>query len=289
MEASKTKYSRLDVEVLSEDRINKLKGLILQILVDTATVCDENNLEYMLAYGTLIGAVRHHGFIPWDDDIDIHMRRKDIPLLEKALKDKYGDKYKFVELRRRPVDFYVIELNGTEAREINADNDAISCGVKIDVFPIDNISSNNFIAKLQDIVMMIATKGFSLRRDFRYPSYTLMNVGDKELRKYYQFRRCLGAVFSILPEKFYEQMFLKFCVTDRRTGVVRLSDTTIHVPYGFFRNTVNLEFEGKMFKCPANYDRYLKLIYGDDYMQLPPEDKREVHSYLKLDLGKYEE
>lgn len=288
MEASKTKYSRLDVEVLSEERIIRLKKLILEILIDVKEVCDENNFEYMLAYGTLLGAVRHKGFIPWDDDVDIHMRREDIPAFERAVKERYGDKYNFIELKRRPVDFFMIEINGTQSREITADNDALVTGVKIDIFPIDNISSNHLLAKIQDIIMLLATKGCSVRRDFKHPSYTLMNVDDDELRKYYKMRRRLGAVASILPEKFYESLFLKFAISHKRTGVVRLSDTTCHIPYGLFRKTVELEFEGHMFKCPVNYDKYLKLIYGDDYMQLPPEDKREIHSYVKLKLGKYE-
>ena len=287
MKKSKSIYSALDIEVLPEEQLAALKRTCLKVLIDIANVCDENNIKYMLAYGTLLGAVRHKGFIPWDDDIDIYVDRRDVFLLRKKIREKYGRKYKFLELKRRPADFYNIELVGTEARQFSADNDEIVTGVKIDLFPLDFVSSNHFIARLQDLVDLVATTSNSLRRDFKHPSKIIMETNDKWLKKYYKKRRMIGAITSIFPERFYEKFFLRFGISHKDTGVIR-ADTNCFVPAEMFEKTTDLEFEGHMFKCPAKYDEYLRLIFGDDYMEIPPESKREIHSYVNLDLGRYE-
>ena len=289
MESSKAIYSRIKLEALSVEKMEKLKKVILQVLIDVTEACDENDIPYFIAYGTLLGAVRHKGYIPWDDDVDIHVRREDVPALEKALKNKFKDKYKFTEVKRRPINFFYVELAGTEAREVTADNDDIVSGIKIDVFPIDYISSNHMVAKIQEKLSFILVRAASLRRDFLYPSKSLLSLEDGEDKKYYRMRRILGIPFSILTPSIYEKLYVSLCVSKKKSKVVRITDEDIYMPGSIFDKCSEVEFEGRLFKCPLEYEKYLRIVYGSNYMELPPEDKREVHTYVNLSLGKYED
>ena len=142
MNSSKTVYSSLIMEEKLDSKIvDEVKSIELKMLLAVDKVCEELNINYIMAYGTMLGAVRHKGFIPWDDDIDICMMRKDIPKFLEVFLCKYGQTYRLVDNGREPIYFYIIEKIGTTVFELGRDNEKLVTGVKIDIFPLDYVDS----------------------------------------------------------------------------------------------------------------------------------------------------
>lgn len=135
-----------DAKVLSIEQLKKLQRILLMMLDDLKSICVENNLKFVLIGGTGIGAMRHRGFIPWDDDVDIAMSRFDYEILLKILRNKYQDKYTISDAR----DFKnygkiipKLRLNRTKYTTI-LDDENENPGIRIDIFIIENTYNNFF-------------------------------------------------------------------------------------------------------------------------------------------------
>lgn len=277
---------------LSEDDLDKLKKILVGMLKDIHELCEQAHLSYMLCGGTLLGAIRHKGFIPWDDDVDIMMPRKDYDLLAQNIKDTYGDKYFVTEFGKDGCPFRMMKimLNGTEYREILRQNHPYFCGIFVDVFPIDNIpEKHKFRAKMFNFY----TKAFFAIQDYKFPSELILEKckEHKELKKYYYKRRRVGAICNFLiGQKTVENKIKKLSEYGPETSLQGLPlgiyyDTEVFKA-GTFDERIFADFCGERFYIPGNYDEYLKNLYGD-YMKLPPEDKRRRHQVFKLDFGPY--
>lgn len=289
IKTSKEIYSRLDIEKIPEEDMKRYKKLAVDLLVDIHNICEDIGVEYILAFGTLLGAVRHKGFIPWDDDIDIQMKREDIPKFVKEMKKRFPDKYGFVDLKRRPLDCYMVEVLGTDVVEFDLDNEAFRRGAKIDIFPMDCVSDSYRAVSLKEAFSKIFNRCSALRENYLYPSKAIMELDDEDIQKYYRFRRRLGRICSIFPKEFYNVLYLRLCVTRKKTDNYYVECGRKRMPCTILTDRTLLDFEGHKLYGPKEYDWYLKEQYGPDYMELPPEDKREIHSYIKIDFGPYKE
>ena len=228
--------------------------LMVEILEDVHNLCEKHGLKYFLDGGTLIGAVRHKGFIPWDDDIDIGMPREDyekfIEIAKKELPDnlflqtfetdKYYDVY--------PVPCK-IRYNGTLFfEEGTKENLRMHNGVYIDIFPYDNLPKFKVIYKIQRTlsynILKIITKMFPSERRRKFFDYLIKwNDPDSEYMGY--------GVDTFWSEYVYKK-----------------SD---------YFDLVKLNFEGREFYAPKNYDSILTQLYGD-YMIMPKEEDRVWHA-----------
>lgn len=246
----------------------ELKKIQLQILDDVAQFCEERGLRYYLAYGTLLGAVRHKGYIPWDDDIDIHIPRPDY---ERFLREYNNTEspYKVVspesESRYR-VPFAKVHYPKSIVREFHFKPDVF--GVYIDIFPLDGVESQ-----------AQAKECGELRR--------LMHVKNSVFLKSMPFKRKLRLTITklILLPLSLSKLLKRIkstatrCIYDKSDNVCSFMSRTAAreiLPRSVFDNYVMLPFEGKEYRAPKGYDSYLKANYGD-YMQLPPEEKRISH------------
>ena len=283
MKTSKEIYSNLNLgNNVETEQLQKIKNIELQMLKDVDYVCNVNNIPYIMAYGTMLGAIRHQGFIPWDDDIDICMKREDISRFCLAFKHLYKDKYNIVESKRRPIYFYMIEKKGTRVYELGCDNINLITGVKIDIFPLDYAGTDKekIITKLQVLLIRAA----SLRQDFCYPSPKLMEINNRQVRNYYMIRRAAGMVFFIFPRKFYLRLYKKICISTKKSDVVCCGINRKHYKLNIIESRKRYKFEDGEFWGPKDGDYYLQNTYGKDYMILPPMNKRENHSYIRVDL-----
>lgn len=248
----------------------------LAILSEVAKLCDKHSIQYSLAYGSLIGAVRHKGFIPWDDDIDILLLRKDYEKLSDILK-KQKD-VSWMELLEESSGVNVFPyMKVIDNRTIVKpdDNNALH-GIWIDVFPIDNLPDNSFACnifryrcKIKRAMILSSITDFSSQ-----------NLGKKALIK-----RILFYVVGILGKKrvveSYQKYVRKYEGKDSKY-VGCLSSAYIEkerMEKSIFDGVVPMEFEGHVFSCLKNYDQYLSHLYGS-YMQLPPEEKRKTHEII---------
>ena len=270
---------------MKEIGFEERKKLQLDILKEIDSFCRANNITYYLAFGTLLGAIRHKGYIPWDDDIDIMMPRKDyVKLLELYPSD---GRYRFLTSHNTKNFPYAF---GKVIDTLTIKNEAIRpkyqmIGLDIDIFPIDNYpddideakSWSQDIKSLQDKMhhlMAQHAKGRNIQRtivrnvliSFRH---LIDDMGICTVSRY------VGCIEALSQR--YNEKQTNYC------GIVSLAT------YGIkkrnrkevYASAVDVDFEGNKFLAPAGYDEYLKDVYGD-YMQLPPIEKRKTHHSNKV-------
>lgn len=252
----------------------ELKELQLDMLCKIDEFCRNNNINYTLAYGTLIGAIRHKGYIPWDDDIDVAMPRPDYNKFIATFNGVY-EKY-YVMAPDINANFYAPYANVCDNRtlleEFDNSHRGIPMGIKIDVFPIDGTPDSE--ADYKNLVSTI-----------KMYKYILTSK-----RNHYRFSCSISSIKSLivrLISLFYkyedvQKKIIKKC-SEFPFNSSKWVDTVCfpvykntRVPKSFFDDYVDVDFEGKKFKSLKEYDFYLRAIYGD-YLQLPPKDKQVPH------------
>lgn len=292
MKSSKALYSVAFKEYeLSDKKIFELQKELLTILLDIKNVCDDNNIQYMLSGGTLLGAIRHKGFIPWDDDIDIMMTRDEFVRFRKVFKKKLINKYilaeplmdkfylqKSIKVFKRKTSY--VEIPYMKVPKYNM--------LFIDIFIVENIPDNRLKRKIFAGIYDFAFKASSTCIDYLYPSPLIekKSQDNKELKSYYNMRKRLGFIFShIGGVHFYLKIcdYISKCVKKSRdVGIPSAISYEREVfPRLLFEEIEKVEFCGYSMNAPKAYDRYLNNLYGD-YMTIPPVEKRERHSAYKI-------
>lgn len=240
--------------------LRKAQKKMLEILIIVSSICDKHGIPYWLEGGTLLGAVRHGGFIPWDDDLDICVLRKDMKKLRKYLKDELPSGYvymdRFTEWKYRQLYAKVYDKKSKVHEE---DSNGLEYGIFIDIFPVERV----FCLKTKKVIDFI----------YRNPI--------KGLRGFYGKSFLLKAICGIC----YIPAALLVCLT--RLIVLILRPNYYALPYGKpAYNTIpsksifplkKMEFEKHEFSVPNDADNYLTRLFGD-YMKIPPEEKRLSHA-----------
>ena len=255
--------------------------IMLDILKDFASFCDENGLSYYLDSGTLLGAVRHKGFIPWDNDVDVGMLRPDFDKFVELLKERNYMLNDHIILEMPDTTIYpFLKLGDTRTKLIEfPDRFPIDCYVYIDIFPKDGLvgngkSTEKVCKKSHRYGLMHWFLKFSIpcwKATEGFPKKQIACVADFIFRdKNAGYRK---------QEKFIRKHIKKHPIEtcDYVTTLVNGEFYRI-CPKRCFDDFVVLEFEGYEFKAPIGYAEWLRVLYGDDYMTPPPKDKQEVHN-----------
>ena len=249
--------------------LQQCKEISLDILVDVARFCEENDITYYLSVGTLLGAIRHKGFIPWDDDIDIMMPRKDY----QRLLDEY-DHPVYKVYKPENGRFYYAKVYDSSTIKFEADvdyNKYQPIGVDIDVFPLDGIVND------QKIIDKLYKKECILE--------TLLRLSNQPI---FNRKNPIKAINRIIPRIIGSKNLVKMIERNAQTYDYDSSDYVIRMrwsPNGFtgalpkevFEKDYG-EFEGHRFIIPKGYDQFLSAFFGD-YMQIPPKDKQVTHDF----------
>lgn len=273
----------MDTMQLQMEKIWQVEREILDVI---HRVCLEHNLRYSLAYGTLIGAVRHGGFIPWDDDIDIVMPREDYEKLVSIWNEAAPAGYIMQNVQNSPDytnNFAKIRKDHTTFLQDEAEREKkYHKGVFVDIFPGDRVASGIISNKLQYVACAV-----NLLYSRGYTSGSSGVVGAVE-------RILLGLPKGVWPAlRNAAERFI--CRWNGREDLMwffsgTISDAKKHYAANLFENMGTITFCGKEYACVADPDGFLRADYGD-YMQLPPEEERTwKHHPIIIDLEhNYEE
>lgn len=275
-------------ETISELRLVQL--LILTSLKELARVCDELNVNYFVIAGTLLGAHRHNGFIPWDTDADVGMFRDDYNKFL-ASANKIIDSHFIIQSDQNDINnpncFARIRLKGTKVCEIGNESRGIFSGLYVDIFPIDNIEKhpNNLNIFFQKIAkLMIRVKAYRSGKKYSSTrSRTLIGF-------------VLNITFFLLPTSYLKIFLDRYMQKDasKRTKLV----TNYNSKYGIKKQTMSRDiygipgkhnFEGFLISAPQSSKQWLKKIYGN-YMEIPANSSLNLAELLpsySFDFGEF--
>ena len=259
--------------------IEEIKKLSFEVLCAVREVCQEHGLSYSLTGGTLIGAIRHQGFIPWDDDIDIMMPRPDYDRFIQIVKDgDYGfDLFSFESCGE---DYWYPFAKAchrkTRLKETAVLESGVQLGVYVDIFPVDGAGDRYEAAKLRAMMFQFL-HGLKVTSNWtRYRCSKLRKWYYEPFRYVcYLFSRLLGkSLINRAVDRFLRKKeYCKCAYAGRLVGDYGSKEV---MPKEIFDGCVKVSFEGEQFDAVADYDTFLTKLYGD-YMKLPPEEKRVTH------------
>ena len=271
---------------MERELLRKVQLTQLEIAKEIRRVCEENDIRYFLACGTFLGAVRHKGFIPWDDDMDIGMLRSDYEKFCRIAPQKLRPQYCLQTWYTDPnysLPFGKVVKRGTVYLESKKSRRLQENGFYVDIFPYDYapeelVQRDSYASRLLSIYRVKLMKS----------GYKPWMEEDRIVWKkrigylYYQ----LQALFSSQKElaKGYDALAVSI-----HSSPLMVEQSALRKPYYFdsamFEHFADYTFEGETFKGLKDYDAYLKVLYND-YMQLPPEDQRENrHQIVEIDFG----
>jgi lipopolysaccharide cholinephosphotransferase len=259
---------------------DELRSIELSILNHIDSLCRSNNLRYYLAGGTLLGAIRHKGFIPWDDDIDILMPRNDYNLFVELIKNQSSD---------LPYALYSYENNKeyrytfsklVDKRTMSIEHEDLQTyGVSVDIFILDGLGDDvkrakrisKTIDKLRPLFSlscgnMISNSNSILRSIVRFPVWGICKViGSDNFN---------GTINKLANKNNFDTSDLVGCITGGVYGEREI------LPSSVFSETIDLPFENSVFKAPIGYHDYLLSLYGE-YMELPPVEQQIPKHQIK--------
>ncbi len=261
-----------------EITFEEIKKIELDILLHVTAFCEKHGLRYFLTYGTLIGALRHKGFIPWDDDVDIQMPRADYEeFLRSYNAENAGGIYKLIaptDKASRHSIGKVIDTRTVKIEPLLKYKEPL--GVDVDIFPIDGMPESEaefdeWYAALHEIYNKYAIQTITPTTD-RF--LTNLNLIRKHLT-YPSRKKLLQQAAAMHAQYPYE--------TSKYVGTVECAynGKGNRAPKEDFDGFIMVEFEGHEFRAPVGYDRILRNIYGE-YMTPPPKEKQVTHHTNKV-------
>ncbi len=248
----------------------ELVDVNISILKDIHEFCHRNNIQYSIFYGTLIGALRHKGFIPWDDDADIIMPR---PSYERFIREYKSDKYKLYSCKTSDYQLDIARVSDERTLKIEETSSGYNIGIAVDVFPIDGkIPLSNVSLTWYRIQYLFWKNAFRFKGTIAYKkngtffrnlivsllkipllpfslNYICRKFDEFAMKLPFESSKYVGCLLSVYEDKDYCE---KEC----------------------FDEYIELEFEGEYFMAIKNYDQYMRNIYGN-YMTPPPVEKRQ--------------
>ena len=262
--------------------LSQLHEIELEIFDEFVRICQKHNLEYFMTGGTMLGAIRHKGFIPWDDDIDLGMMRKDYDLFIQYARNELNEKY-YLDCFETNEEYYLpfakIKKNDTIFDEEDSHHINNHKGIFIDIIPFENVpKQDSFMQKIQAILVRNITDTMFYK------------VKIRKLKK--SRHPVLVAILSILPRKSLmkiQNKLMHLHKNDNSEYVVALAGT-----YGYLKETSKrsvfipskkVKFEDRNYQGMNKPEEYLTRIFGD-YMKLPPKEKRRNHMPLKIEFNK---
>lgn len=274
--------------------LKKIQQVQLDILLEFDRVAKKHNIPYQLFAGTLLGSIRHEGFIPWDDDIDIAILREDYDRFLAVANEEMSKDY-FVQTYETDKDYYKqscrIRKNGTLMLQELYEAFPIHHGISISLMPMDNIRPDTLLGKGHRVLYQIVHNNLWRLNNAR----ALENCRKESNKAKRLMRYVLFGLSKVIPKYLTDRLHTKVAtlynnreteyITHLTNGATEKRFHAYKMKRKAFYNTIKGKFEGHTFPIPRNYDDVLSNLYGD-YMSLPPEEDREPHhGVVKVDFS----
>ena len=273
--------------------LKRIQEVELEILKDFMDICDRHGLDYFGIAGTGIGALRHHGFIPWDDDIDVAMPRDDFEKLLPLVEKEMGDKYLIMNAERYPnypLMTTRMTMRGTKFKEEALKNIDAPLGIFLDLYPLDKVSDNPKEARRQARDAWFWSKILILR-SIPFPMLGFSGWKAKIIHAICGLAHLVLSILHVPKTWIYKKAYEAETRSNHYTKTKNLDffcDTTPYINLYAVKDIYplrKLPFEDVELNFPHNLHNNLTGMYGD-YMQLPPEEKRKNHYPYELEFFK---
>lgn len=262
--------------------IREIQLETLKILEVIDKISNKIGIKYVLVWGSLIGAVRHKGFIPWDDDLDIMMSRKDYEKLQDYFiknKDALKPFEFFSKETRNEYPYMIGRICNTNFKMISENEKDYGMGTFVDIYPLDGAGNGKDKFLYKRACLCTTMMGMKTRLHFNKTFSAKKNV----------LKFIIYQVSKIFSEKFFEKKLIKYgkkysYESSDYLNVMQWCDggMTILFKKNIFEDVLYVPFEDLIVPIPKDYDEILRNIYGD-YMKLPPENERVGHHYYTIE------
>lgn len=278
---------------LSETDIKKIQKVLLDMMDDLNQLCREEGLTYFICGGTAIGAVRHHGYIPWDEDLDLCMPRKDYDRLAYLVRERLSDKYWVQNIcfqTNYDLNFMKVRKKGTRYVEL-LESDESCAGVFIDIFPIENTYNNPILRLLHggisNFLLLISScvrihSKYQKIKDYAHENHNALRLVWLKSK--------IGFLFSFFSLEQWLQItesWLSNCKNENSRYITIPSGRGHYFGELYCRNAFfppkDISFENRYYCIMKIPDHYLSILYGD-YMTIPPVEKRERHMVVDIKI-----
>lgn len=272
----------------TKNPVNQLRGAQLYIAEEIKRICEKHGIRYFLDCGSMLGAVRHHGFIPWDDDMDIGMIQEEFERFVQVAPEELGKEFylDYYPINKQCSVLYAkIRLLGTTFIEHTSNVNNPHNEIFVDIFPYIGCSGNRLIRSLDGFFISMIGYAIALKCGIAI-------WGEKNGREAIKFIPSVLLSKMMSLERLRKKSF-------QYTNKYKQSDTVCildgqrkcyineALPRSTYDEYIDVLFEGRHFKTLKEFDKRLRANYGNDYMTLPPEEKRKPHHHVKVDLGHY--
>ena len=259
--------------------LNEIQQCSFVVLKKIKEICDSNNIKYWLAYGTLIGAIRHKGFIPWDDDIDIQMPRDDYErFVDYCMANKDALKpYELFHYKTNKEYIYPIaRFSDSRYHALYHNAKDYGLGVFVDIYPVDECDANSKKLHRKRLFYMTAINLSGYKKiDFNFSKNIIKNLVKLIV---FPILRCFNTHKLIVK---YDSLFKNNIFGEGNFSTYIWETRIYYLTKDLFDETIDVMFNGELFPAPKEYDAALKRIYGN-YMELPPEEDRIPHHLYSI-------
>ena len=271
------------------NQMEHLHKVLLIIMDEVNRICKKNNIDYTLIGGSLLGAIRHRGFIPWDDDLDIAMTRENYDKFVSACNNELDDRFDIVTINNQEnygYGFGKVILKNTSVIPRHKKKFEEIKEIWIDIFPYDNIPNSRLLRLVHKYKNYIYIKLIEERLDgidneqatkLKILCYRIMNIINKII-KLDKLKKSL-----LTNQTKYDSIETDYICS--LSGSYKYNKET--QKKDFFESYEWIVFEDRKYQVVSCYDKYLKSVYGD-YMKIPNENNRGTHEFLKINFGPYE-